>query len=523
MSLFEPSSETVSLYLPKQVTEIDHYAIEQLGIPAVILMKRAGRCAFEALLEQWPEVSCVHIFCGSGNNAGDGYVLAALAQQRRLAVTVWAVSDPESLKGAAQSAYRYAMQEGIECRPYDASHWQQSIHTVDNTVIVDALLGTGVIGEPRPAYAVVIEAINDSGCPVMSLDIPSGVDADTGRVPTVAVQAQYTLSFVGQKRGLFTGAGREHSGVRQFTDLEIPLDVYESQQPAAQILQIHDWLPLLPQRRNAAHKGHCGHIAIIGGDCGAGFGYGGAPIMAAQMALRTGAGLVSMATRPEFVAPALARHPEVMVAGIENGQALLPLLERVSGIVVGPGLGQSAWSEQLLYHVLQSDKPLVLDADALHLIARDDFSQLVSIPPQQRQWILTPHPGEAASLLDITVDEVQADRFAAAAAIQQRYGGSVVLKGAGTIVTSSTSEQWLCDYGNPGMASGGMGDVLSGLLGSLLVQGMTHDAAALLGTSLHSLAADKIAQTQGQRGLIATDLIAPVREWLDGRGEPNHV
>jgi hydroxyethylthiazole kinase-like uncharacterized protein yjeF len=528
MSLSESSSmsppqismtETASLYLPEQVMDIDHYAIKQLGVPAVVLMKHAGRCAVHALLERWPNVCCLHVFCGSGNNAGDGYVVAALAKQRCLDVTVWTLSDPDRLKGAAYSAYCYALQEGVECRPYETSSWQCAIQSMDNTVIVDGLLGTGAKGEPLPAYAMVIDAINQSGCSVMALDIPSGVDASTGDVSTVAVQAELTLSFVGQKRGLFTGAGREYSGIRQFTDLNIPLDVYERQQPIAQLIQVRDWLGLLPQRTVASHKGQCGHVVIVGGDCGTGYGYGGAAIMAAEMALRTGAGLVSLVTRPAFVAPALARHPEMMVAGVDNGQALLATLKRVSGVVIGPGLGQSAWSEQLLYHALQTDKPLVLDADALHLLARSEFAALVHMPLEERRWILTPHPGEAASLLGVTVEDIQKDRFAAAASIQQRYGGAVVLKGAGTIVTASTGEQWLCDYGNPGMASGGMGDVLSGLLGSLLVQGMTHNAAALLGTSLHSLAADKVAQQQGQRGLLATDLIAPIRRWLDGCGE----
>lgn len=510
------STETVSLYLPEQVVDIDHYAIEQLGIPAVILMKRAGRCAFQLLLEQWSDVRHLHIFCGAGNNAGDGYVVAALAQQRCLNVTVWTLSDPEMLKGAAQAAYRYALQEGVHCQPYEPSSWQQATQSIEQTLVVDALLGTGASGEPRPAYAMAIDAINHSGCPVMALDVPSGVNPNTGHVSSVAIKAQLTLSFVGQKRGLFTGAGREHSGIRYFTDLNIPLDVYESQQPAAQIIQAHDWLGLLPERSLNTHKGHCGHVAIIGGDVGTGYGYGGAPIMAAEMALRTGAGLVSVATQPVFVAPALARHPEMMVAGVDGGQALLPILERASGIVIGPGLGRSAWSEQLLYHTLQANKPLVLDADALHILARDEFANLVEIASQERQWILSPHPGEAAALLGLSIEEIQADRFAAATAIQQCYGGAVILKGAGTIVTASTGEQWLCDYGNPGMASGGMGDVLSGLLGSLLVQGMTPDAAAILGASLHSLAADKVAAEQGQRGLLATDLIAPVRDWLDG-------
>ena len=224
-----------------------------------------------------------------------------------------------------------------------------------------------------------------------------------------------------------------------------------------------------------------------------------------------------MATRPEFVSAALARQPEMMVAAIDNGQALLPLLERASGFVIGPGLGQSSWSEQLLYQVLQSgNKPMVLDADALHLLAQERFATLPTTAVLERQWILTPHPGEAASLLGISVSEVQQDRFAAAKRIQQQYGGAVILKGAGTIVITSVGEQYICDAGSPAMASGGMGDVLSGLLGSLLVQGVPHDQAAVLGAILHSSAADIAAEKTGQRGLLATDLIPYVQDLLNG-------
>jgi ADP-dependent NAD(P)H-hydrate dehydratase / NAD(P)H-hydrate epimerase len=286
--------------------------------------------------------------------------------------------------------------------------------------------------------------------------------------------------------------------------------------PTTQIIELSSTLALLPTRTLDAYKGDCGHVLVIGGDVGVGYGYGGAPIMAAQMALRTGAGLVSLATRADFVGAALARQPEMMVAAVANGQALLPLLERVSTIVIGPGLGQSSWSEQLLYHVLQTtDKALVIDADALRLLSRTSFNQSVATPQASRQWILTPHAGEAASLLGISVAQVQANRFKAAQDIQQQYGGAVILKGAGTIVVTSTGEQWLCDAGNAGMASGGMGDVLSGLLGSLLAQGMTADTAAIAGAILHSTAADMAVVHTGLRGLLATDLISYVQGLLD--------
>jgi NAD(P)H-hydrate epimerase len=483
-------------------------------------MKRAGRKAFDCIIELWPKTTALHLFCGAGNNGGDGYVIAALAKQRNLDVTLWALGEPAQ-GSTAWAAYEYAVREGVVCRPFDSAAFIDSQLMQDQqTVVIDAMLGTGLQGKTLRdnivAAVVDINAVKISqGWPVLAIDIPTGVSGDTGGVDSIAVMADATMSFIGQKQGLFTGAGRAHSGARYFSDLGVDQEWLHLVNSTTQLLSLTDTLTLLPQRANDAHKGHCGHLLVIGGDSGIGYGYGGAPIMAAQMALRSGAGLVSVAIQPVFVSAALARQPELMVAGVDNGQALLPLLDRASGIVIGMGLGQSAWSEQLLYHVLDNTRmPLVLDADALRLLSQARFANLSKTERKQRQWVLTPHPGEAAALLDCSIDDIQADRFAAAQAIQQKYGGAVILKGAGTIVVTSIGEQYLCDAGNAGMASGGMGDVLSGLVGALLVQGMNCDDAAILAAILHSSAADKAVITTGVRGLLATDLIAEVQKLL---------
>lgn len=517
-------SESPALYLADQVAELDRLVIQHQGIPPHILMKRAGRAAFELLLERWPDVAALHIFCGAGNNAGDGYILAALAKQRNLQVQLWYLSElessePESLEGAAQEAYQYALREGVDCQPFAAAIFiDMQLMQSAQTVLVDALLGTGVKGDLREPFIQAVSVINSAkehyDWPILSMDIPTGVNPDTGAISSVAIMADATMSFIGQKQGLFTGEGRAYSGERYFSDLGAEDEWLHLVNPATQCIECETALQTLPQRTINSHKGDYGHLLIIGGDVGESYGYGGAPIMAAGMALRSGAGLVSVATRPEFVSPALVRQPEAMVAGIENGQALLPLLERATGIVIGPGLGRSAWSEQLFYQTLQCDKPMVIDADGLHLLADARFANLSPVEKDKRQWILTPHPGEAAALLGVTIADIQADRFAAAQAIQQQYGGSVVLKGAGTIVVTSTGEQWLCNAGNPAMASGGMGDVLSGLLGSLLVQQVGLHHTAITGTVLHSTAADMAVEKTGQRGLLATDLISYVQGLL---------
>jgi len=274
--------------------------------------------------------------------------------------------------------------------------------------------------------------------------------------------------------------------------------------PTSRLLNLDALQKLLPKRARAAHKGSFGHVLIVGGD----FGTAGAALMAAQAASRVGAGLVSCATRAEHVPAFVARTPEVMALGVRSGQELLPLLERASVVVIGPGLGQSAWGEQLLAEVLRCDKPLVVDADALNLMARAGNAV------RRDNWILTPHPGEAARLLGISNAEIQADRFAAAKVLQLRFGGAAILKGVGSLVASETGVA-VVPYGNPGMASGGTGDVLSGVLGGLLAQGLSVSQAAQLGACLHGRAGDLAAVEGGERGLLATDLLPKLRQLVN--------
>ncbi len=524
---FIECSRPSSLYRADQVAELDQLVMQHQGISAQVLMKRAGRQAFECILTQWPGVSMLHIFCGAGNNGGDGYIVAALAKQRNINVSLWSLAPITADKPAAFAAYQYALDVGVECKTFDENAFIDSqLMQTGTTVIVDALLGTGVrqASALPDAYVTAVRVMNDAKqrnqWPLMALDVPTGVNPDTGEVTSVAIEADVTISFIGQKQGLFTSSGREHSGRRLYSDLEVEHEWLHLVNPSVNIIELETSLEVLPERRLNSHKNHCGHVLVVGGDQGVSYSYGGAPIMAAQMALRAGAGLVSLAMRAKhYVSAALARQPELMAAVIDNGQALLPVLGRASTIVIGPGLGRSAWSEQLLYQTLNDEnaahKPMVIDADALHLLSQDQFASLSSVPLKERQWILTPHPGEAASLLNTSIEQVQSNRFEAARAIGEKYGGAVILKGAGTVVATSTGALWLCDAGNSGMASGGMGDVLSGLLGALLAQGMAVDDAALLGTVMHSTAADMAVETTGRAGLLATDLIPYVQQIMD--------
>lgn len=510
ISALRPQAIPAGLYTAAQVRELDRLAIEDRGVPGIRLMKRAGRATFDALLARWPEPGKITVLCGVGNNAGDGYVIAGLAAQRRMVVEVLQVGDAGKLQGDALAAYQYARQEGVIMQP-----WHDSL-ALEEGVLVDALLGTGLKGEVREDYAAVIERINASGLPVVAVDIPSGLCADSGRVLGRAVRARLTVSFIGIKRGLLTGRGPACSGELVFDDLRVPGDIYREFAASAQLLRLSELLATLPTREADAHKGSFGHVMVIGGD----LGYGGAAMMAAEAAARVGAGLVSVATRPEHLPAILARRPELMAAGVTSGQELEPLLQRPSVLVVGPGLGRSPWSEQMLHQAVNSGLPLVLDADALNILGE---GRVVSRTCRD-DWVLTPHPGEAARLLGVSTAEIQADRFAAITRLQEKFGGTVVLKGAGSLVQGPSREIGLSTDGNPGMASGGMGDVLSGILGGLLAQilaaGGSAESATRLGVCLHGAGADLAADDGGQRGLLATDVIPCARELLNAcKGE----
>ncbi len=287
-------------------------------------------------------------------------------------------------------------------------------------VVVDALLGIGITGEVREHYRRAITAINAARLPVLAIDIPSGLCSDTGAIAGIAVQADVTVSFIGLKRGLLTGRGPAVCGDVLLRDLGVSAEVYGGVQAAVERLDLRLLLAEFPRRARDAHKGHFGHVLIVGGD----IGFGGAVALAAEAALRVGAGLVSVATRPAHVAAILARRPELMVKGVESGQELEPWLDGPTVLVVGPGLGRSPWSEQLLQKAVKTGLPMVVDADALNILAEG----LVAPWGDTSRWIMTPHPGEAARLLGVGSAEIQRDRFGAGRALLRKFPSTLVLK-----------------------------------------------------------------------------------------------
>ncbi|HWK48758.1 MAG TPA: NAD(P)H-hydrate dehydratase, partial [Steroidobacter sp.] len=429
----------------------------------------------------------VVVVCGPGNNGGDGYVLARVAQSMRIDVTVVSLSDTAQLRGDAKRAHDDFVAAGG-----GVQSWTDGC-LANAEVIVDAIFGTGLSRTLDATMIERIHAINDCGVPILALDIPSGLDSDTGAVWGAAIAAERTLSFIGLKLGFYLGEGPNYTGIVLFDDLDLPAGASDFVPPSA--LRIHEDFvaQLLPRRRRTAHKGQQGSVLVIGG----GIGMAGAARMAGEAALRAGAGLVTVACWPDNVASITASRPELMCHGVAEASDLKSMIERADVLAIGPGLGQSDWSRALLDITLQSDKPTVIDADALNLLAH--------APRANSKWILTPHPGEAGRLLGISTAEVQSNRLQSARQIAKKFAGTVVLKGAGTLVVTGDSLPYICDQGNPGMASPGMGDVLTGVITGIAAQTADLPGAARAGVLVHAMAGDMAAR-RGERGLLATDL-----------------
>ena len=490
------SSSSV-LYSAAQVRALDAYAIAQ-GTDGYTLMRRAAEAALRAMRSRWPTAMRITIITGGGNNGGDGYVLARFAQAAGLAAAVLAVVPPAALRGDAQRACEDFRASGGRILGYEP----QLLGASD--VIVDALLGTGLREPVRPAMAQAIHAINASELPVFSLDLPSGLNADSGAVMGAAVNADCTISFVALKTGLFLGAGPDHVGRLIFDDLEVSAPQEPRFHPLLERLSESEISRTLPPRQREANKGDFGRILIVGG----GPGMPGAVRLAGESCLRVGAGLVSVATCRDNLTAIAAGRPELIVHAVEAAAALEPLLATADVVAVGPGLGQSSWALAMLESVLASRKPLVIDADALNLLAK-------SACAAPAHSVLTPHPGEAGRLLGSDAAAIQSDRMAALHALQARHPGSViVLKGAGTLIGAEGHIPAICERGNPAMAAPGMGDVLTGAIAGILGQCRDPWRAARAGVLAHALGGDELARDRA-RGILALELAETMSRWVN--------
>ena len=499
MNINDFASQGFPLYTAEQVRELDRQAIEVAGIPGYTLMTRAGEACYERLLACWPNTRSIVVVCGTGNNGGDGFVVARLAQVAGLAVQVAQIGDADRISGDALTARGDYVGAHGTIVPFSADVFEGA------DVIVDALLGTGLYHALEGGWRDAVDTINVSGIPVLAVDIPSGLHADNGTVMGIAVRAAETVTFIGRKRGLYTGQGKQYAGSVSFAGLDVPDTVYTVATPTCRLLDQPPLGPLAGRRPRTAHKGDFGHVLVLGG----GPGMLGAVRLSAEAALRSGAGLVSVATCVEHAALLAAACPELMAHAITSPLQLKELMQRATVIIAGPGLGQSAWARSLMPIVMESRLPRVLDADALNLLAKD--------PVRCDNSVITPHPGEAGRLLKLSAEVVQSDRFAAITALTQQYGGAAVLKGAGTLVNSADRVLSVCMNGNPGMATAGMGDVLSGIIGGLIAQGMPLADAAVAGVCVHACAGDRAALS-GERGMTAGDVIAEIRRVMNPPG-----
>ncbi len=488
---------------------MDRIAIDRYGYSGLLLMKTAGERAFANIMARFSAAEPMVVLCGSGNNGGDGYVVAKCAQVIGLEVIVVQASAPKT-KDTIQVCQEFVDRGG-------------SIITSDTNdiealrsagLIIDGLFGTGLNRAPSGCYADLIRAANQAscqvgrqaGCPVVALDIPSGLDSDTGFAFDPCIEASMTVTFIGQKFGLFTGQGKNCSGQIKFEDLNLPADIQESIKPIAKIIPSPALKKSpLKKRKADSHKGDYGNIIIAGGDNG----MLGAPLLAGRAALRCGSGRVTvLSTERHLDMPAL-HCPELMSQCIEDKTGFARLCEQCDVVVIGPGMGLSDWSKRIFDGLIELQKPMVIDADGLAFLA-EAFGK-------RDHWVLTPHPGEAAKLLGCSTAEVQQNRLGAVTAISEKFGGVCVLKGAGTLVADASDASdmvGVCDRGNPGMATAGAGDVLAGMIGSLMGQDFDPGKAAQAGVWLHATCADKIAARIGMASLLAGDIIDALPETL---------
>jgi NAD(P)H-hydrate epimerase len=487
----------VEVYSVATVRAIDRAAIERGGISGYTLMGRAASAALDAIESEFPDARNYQILCGGGDNAGDGYVLARLAAARGIGVRVVELVPAKRLKGDAARACADFATNGR-----GASPWSGEL-AASTDLVVDAILGSGLERPVTGMLAEVVAVTNDSQLPVVALDIPTGLHADTGAVLGIAVQADLTITFVGLKAGLLLGEGPGLVGALEFADLGIPDAMCDGAIPLMRCIDSPLIKRALPRRRRSAHKGNFGHVLVIGG----GPGMPGAARLCAEAALRTGAGRVSIATHPAQLAAITAERPEVMVHGVQGADDLDALLAAADVVAFGPGLGQSPWACGLYDTVASAPQATVWDADALNLLAGSMES---GAPPRNGQRVFTPHPGEAARLLRLYTKEVQRDRMAAVASLHERLAGVVVLKGARTLVQGGDGPPWVSLAGNPGMAAAGMGDALTGVIAALLAQGLPPELAAAVGVEVHARAGD-LAALKGERGMTALDLIRELR------------
>ena len=514
----------------EQMRELDRAAIEDFGIAGLVLMEAAGRGVadlVESLVDPKDSAlslpASVAIVCGAGNNAGDGFVAARHLINRGVSVRTCCLASRERLQGDAKVNLEALerLEPDIQWIDSGDSLKQMCMDLGGSAVVVDALLGTGLRSDVEGRFAAAIECINQLDSITVAVDIPSGLDADSGRIRGIAVRADHTVTFGYPKLGLVTYPGAEYVGQLSVVDIGLPRVLEQKKSFVARLLDDRFVRTRLRGRPASGHKGTFGHLLVLGGAAGK----SGAVLMSAEAALRTGAGLCTVAAPSEILAALESKTREVMLqpaspAGTELDDSdsafkhLNGLLAGKQAVAVGPGMPTGSGVRRLMARLVrESWLPLVIDADGLNALA----GQVEVLRDKSAPCLLTPHPGEMARLLGCKTDEIQGNRVEVARRFAEQNEVYVVLKGWRTVIATPAGEVYICPVGNAGMATAGTGDVLTGIIGSLIAQGHSLQDAALIGVFVHGRAGDTAAAAKGARSLLASDVIAHIgsvfREW----------
>ena len=496
-----------------QIQNLDRRTIQEFGIPGIVLMENAGRTTVDVIDKYFPakNVKKVIIIAGTGSNGGDGFVVGRHLSNRGVEVEMLLLGHKEKVTGDA----KVNLELYQKLRPVQELHCQEDLikfqtHIDHADLIFDAILGTGVNTDVRGLYRDIIDYINSLPNPVVSIDIPSGIDATTGKVLGTAIYADLTVTFGLPKIGLLIYPGIDRVGILEVADISIPPYLVREENIRVELMEAHELFPLLRQRDRNSHKGSYGHVLMIAGSVGK----TGAAAMSSNAALRVGAGLVTLGI-PAGLNPIMeVKLTEVMTEPLAETDAqtlstkslprIQELIEGKKVLALGPGISTHPETIAVVHHIICNSKtPLIVDADGINALGEKPSV----LHEAQCPIVLTPHPGEMAWLIGTSIKEVQDDRIGVARKFAKEYGVVLVLKGARTIIAEPNESIYINSTGNPGMASGGTGDVLTGMIAGLVAQGYTISEASRLGVFLHGYIADKITEQKGEVGLIATDII----------------
>jgi len=524
-----------------EMRQIDQDTIEGIGIPGIVLMETAGSAIVRAIERHYPNCQRIGILAGKGNNGGDGIVIARQLAHAGRDVHLFLVSPVESFTGEAHINLQIAKNLGLRIEEIpgakavrmDGSVEGWNMWMANCELRVDAIFGTGLRGTVRGAIANVINAINRLPTPILSVDLPSGLDADTGNALGTCVQAERTVTIGLPKRGVLVHPGAELAGHLEVVDIGFPQQVVDSQNIKVNwttAAQAAEWIPPRPP---ASYKGSYGRVLVVAGSTG----MTGAAALASEAALRTGAGLVTLATPKHLNAILEGLLPEVMTLplpeteagslGTSATSAILEFAEKTTSVLaIGPGLSQHPETVALVHRLVRENREqglglrMVIDADGLNALAQATLGGVAirqSLLQLGKEVVLTPHPGEMARLTNTAVSTLETDRIRTAQQFASEYGVTLVFKGAPTVTGHPNGDVWLNSTGNPGMATGGMGDVLTGIIAGLMAQGVSSERAAVLGVYLHGLAGDIAAEAVGMHGLIASDVLKVVPQAISSR------